>query len=96
MEKIKEKGSLRSLKKSSKSDINNEKRKSKRNKDKNIEKSKKEKYSTLSSQTVIKDFKTSASRGLNSVRNTFDNLSNVRTDETLIAFKSINFYLYSD
>lgn len=51
--------------------------KSKTNKDKKIEKSKKEKYSTISSQMVLKDLKNTAVRGLTGVRTTFDNLSQV-------------------
>jgi hypothetical protein len=81
MEKIKNKSNSRSLKKSMKTTSinseNNVKRKVNRNKDKNEEKSKRDKYNTYTTQTVLRDLRSSASRSLTNVKTTFDNLSQV-------------------
>jgi len=76
MDQMKTKPKGRSAKKSVKTK-GNENRKPKN--DRKIEKDKKQKYSTYSSQTVLKDMKNSAMSGINSFRTTFGTISNVRS-----------------
>jgi len=76
MDLAKTKSTNRSTKKSTKTKSDNSlKLKVNRNSDSNNEKLKREKYSTHTIQTVLKDLRSCATRCLTNVRNTFDNLT---------------------